>query len=131
MELKKVYVKWQLRYEYNWWFFDRFFVVIDWENYYIKEDDWIITVTKEWNWQDSEEILLDKEPWTNQVLLWNNYFVQEVGTLKLVNIKWFIDSSLVPWRDYEYLDWIKDWKLYFLEKEIWRDRVRVSEEVEL
>ncbi len=128
---KIIYVKWQLRYEYDWWFFDKFFVLIDWKQFHIKEDDWMITLTKEWNWQTSEESLLNKEPWINYNILWKDYFIQEVWTLKLVNIKWFVDKPLIPWKDYEYLDAIKDWKMYFLEKEIWTGKIRINEEVKI
>lgn len=126
---KKVYVKWQLRYEYDWWFFDKFFVIIDWKELYINEDDWKIILLKNWKWNKSSETLLDKPVWENIELFWKNIFVQESGLLKLSSMKGFVNADLIPWKEYEYLDWITDWKMYYIEKEIWADKIKVSKEI--
>ena len=68
---KKVYVKGQLRYDYDWGFFDKFFVVIEWKELYITEDDWTIILLINWNWKNSSETLLDKPVWENINLFWN------------------------------------------------------------
>jgi hypothetical protein len=126
---KKVYVKWQLRYEYDWGFFDKFFVIIEWKEYYIEEDDGSTKLLSEWKWQKSNETIMDKKVWQYTNILWNNIFVQETWLFKLVNLKWFVDNYLVPWKSYEYLNWIIDWKMVYIEKEEWRDRIRVINEV--
>lgn len=126
---KKVYVKWQLRYEYNGWFFDKFFVIIDWKEYFIEEDDWDSKLLIDWKWQHSGETIMDKPVWENITLWWIEIFVQETGLLKLTNIKWFVNNSLIPWKEYEYLDWIVNWKMIFIEKEIGSDRIRFIKEV--
>ena len=94
-EWKKVYVKWQIRYEYDWWFFDKFFVIIDWEEFYIKEDDWLIKMIKGWNFVKNDFTLIDKIAWENIVLDEKQLFIQEVWILKLVNLKWFIKNHLI------------------------------------
>jgi len=128
-EWKKVYVKWQLRYEYDWWFFDKFFVIIKWEEFYINEDDWKQILLKDWDWNKSNETLLDKSVWETVNIFWKNIFIQESWTFKLISIKWFINSQLIPWKEYEYLDWIIDWKMYFFEKVIWENKIRVNKQI--
>jgi len=128
-EWKKVYVKWQLRYEYDWGFFDKFFVTINWEEFYINEDDWTQKLLKDWDWQDSNEWLIDKPVWETVDIFWKNIFIQESWIFKLISIKWFVNSKLIPWKQYEYLDWIIDWKMYYFEKIIWEDKVRVNKEI--
>ena len=126
---KKVYVKGQLRYEYDWWFFDKFFVVIDWKEFYINEDDWSQKLLENWKWQNSNETLLDKPVWETINLFWKDIFIQESGLFKLSSMKGFINSELIPWKEYEYLDWIIDWKIYYFEKEIWKNKIRINKEV--
>ena len=128
-EWKKVYVKWQLRYEYDWWFFDKFFITINWEEFYINEDDWTQKLLKDWDWQDSNEWLIDKPVWETVDIFWKNIFIQESWIFKLISIKWFVNSKLIPWKQYEYLDWIIDWKMYYFEKIIWENKVRVNKEI--
>ena len=128
---KKVYVKGQLRYEYDWGFFDKFFVIIDGKEYYINEDDWTIKLLQDWKWQDSTETLLDKPVWEVVNLFWKKIFVQESWLFKLVSMKGFVNNVLIPGKEYEYLDWIIDWKMYYFEKIIWEDKVRVNKEVSL
>ena len=126
---QKVYVKGQLRYEYDWWFFDKFFVIIDWKEFYINEDDWSQKLLQDWKWQNSSEWLLDKPVWETISLFWKEIFVQESGLFKLSSMKGYINSELIPWKEYEYLDWAIDWKMYYFEKVIWDDKVRVNKEV--
>ena len=126
---KKVYVKGQLRYEYDWGFFDKFFVIIDGKEYFIEEDDWTTKLLKDWPWQNLSISLLDKEVWKYINIWWIEVFVQETGTFKLVNIKWIVNNTLIPGKDYEYLDWIVDWKMIYIEKEVWANKVRVLKEV--
>ena len=128
---KRVYVKWQLRYEYDWGFFDKFYVEIDWKSYYIKEDDWIITILQDWEWQDNSEDFLDEPVWTKKVIFWIEIFIQETWVFKLVSMKWYVNNKLIVWKDYEYLDWIIDWKMYYFEKIIWQNKVRVNKEIDL
>lgn len=128
---KDLYVKWQLRYEYDWWFFDKFFSVIDGEKFYLQEDDWQRFLLKNWSWTDSEETLIDKSPWETYSLLWKEVFVQEVWIHSLSSIKWYIDDILIPWKEYEYLNWIIDWEIIHFEKEVWKDRILEIREVKL
>lgn len=128
---KKVYVKWQLRYEYDGWFFDKFFVIIDWKEYFIEEDDWTQKLLIDWKWQKSKETIMDKPVWENITLWWKSVFVQETWIFKLVNIKWFVNNILVPGKEYEYLDWIIDWKMYYVEKEIGDEKIRILKEVSI
>jgi hypothetical protein len=128
---KKVKVKWELRYEYDWGFFSEFFVEINWKNYYILEDDWNIKLIKNWNWEKSNLSLLDKEVWNTIEILWKKIFVMETWIFKLTWIKWFVNTLLIPWKNYEYLDWIFWWKMFFIEKEIWTDRIRINEEINI
>jgi len=106
---KKVYVKGQLRYEYDWGFFDKFFVIIDEKEYFIEEDDWNTKLLKDGSWQKSALKLLNKEVWKYSSIWWAEIFVQESGIFKLINIKWIVNNTLIPGKDYEYLDWIVDW----------------------
>ena len=126
---KRIYVKWQLRYEYDWGFFDKFFVTINWEDFYINEDDWKKVLLKDWKWGLSGDTLLDKPVWETVNIFWKNIFVQESWIFKLISIKWFVNSELIPWKEYEYLDWIIDWKLYYFEKIIWENKIRVNKEI--
>lgn len=126
---KNVYVKWQLRYEYDWGFFDKFYVIIDWKEYFIEEDDGTNTLLIDWKWHDSTETLMDKPVWEKTNIWWLDVFIQETGLLKLVNIKWFVNNTLIPWKEYEYLDWIVGWKVMHIEKEVGNNRIRILNEV--
>jgi len=128
-EWNKVYVKWQLRYEYDWGFFDKFFVIIEWKEYFIEEDDWTKTLLIDWEWKEADITLIDKWVWENINIWWKEVFVSETGIFKLVNIKWFVNNVLIPWKEYEYLDGIIDWKVIHIEKEVWEKRVRIIKEV--
>ncbi len=126
---KKVYVKWQLRYEYDWGFFDTFFVTIENKKYYIHEDDGKIILLQEGQWQDSNMTLLDKSVWETINIEWNEVFIQETGLFKLVSMKWFVNSDLIPWKEYEYLDGVMDGRMVYFEKEIWENKVRMAQEI--
>lgn len=125
----QVYVKWQIRYEYDWWFFDDFFVIIDWTEYYLREDDGSVKLIKIWEWKTSSISLLDKPVGWNLSLWWKELFIEESWVFKLMNIKWFVNAKLIPGKEYEYLNWVSEWKTYFLEKVIWEDSVRVNLEI--
>jgi hypothetical protein len=128
---KKVNVKAELRYEYDWGFFSKFFVEIEGKTYFILEDDWMQKLVKDWEWQKSDLGLLDKEVWDTVEILWKEIFVQETGIFKLTWIKGFVNTLLVSGKDYEYLDGIFEGKMFLLEKEIWSDRIRINQEVEI
>lgn len=123
---KDIYVKWQLRYEYDWGFFDEFFVEIDGKWYYIREDDWEISFLEEVKIEKSDLILVDKIPGENLQYSWYKLFIEEVGIFKVVNLKGFIPTKLNIWQEYEYLIWIYSWKKYFFEKESESGFLRVS-----
>lgn len=125
---KKINVKWQLRYEYDWWFFDRFFVIIDGKELFIEEDDWQKKTIIDTGWKQSLDTILDKEVWSNTIIWWQEIFIQETWIHKLVNIKWYVNDIFIPWKEYEYLDWILNWKVIRIEKEIWNDRIRMMKE---
>ncbi len=128
---KEIYVKWQMRYEYDWGFFDRFFVLIDWKEFLIEEDDWLKKVLESGKWQKSSDTILDKPVWENVVIWWQEVFIQETWIFKLVNIKWFVNTDLIVWKDYEYLDWIVEWKKIIIEKELWSNRIKVLSEADI
>ena len=128
-EWKKVYVKWHLRYEYDWWFFDKYFAIIDWKEIYIREDDWTIKFTEDWKFWKWDLTLIDKVAWENLDLGWKDLFIQEVWIFKLVNLKWFVKNNLIPWREYEYLDWIYNWKMYFIERDSIDWKLRINFEI--
>ncbi len=67
--------------------------------------------------------LLDIWVWTYHDILWKEIFVQESWIFKLVAVKWYIDTALIPWKEYEYLDWFFDGKMYYFEKAIWEDKI--------
>ena len=100
---RKVYVKWELRYEYDWGFFSEFFVEIDWKTYYLEEDDWMQKLIKNWKWQKSNMSILDKPVWEKVEIAGADIFVQETGIFTLVGLKWFVNTELIPWKQYEYL----------------------------
>jgi len=128
---KEVSVKWQLRYEYDWGFFDVFFVTIDSKSYYIHEDDWTQILIQNWEWNDTNLTLIDKTVWSKQNIWGNDVFVQENGLFTLASMKWFVDTDLIPWDKYEYLDGVVSGSIYHFEKIIWKNKVRVNKEVSL
>lgn len=123
---KDIYVKWQLRYEYDWWFFDDFFVEIDGKWFYIREDDGQIFFLEEVKIDTIDESLAAKIPSENFEYFWNTFFIEEVWIFKFVNLKGFVSTKLEIWKEYEYLVWIHSWKKYIFEKEIWSGFLRVS-----
>lgn len=126
---KDIYVKWQLRYEYDWWFFDEFFAEIDGKWFYIREDDGQVSFLEEAKVEKSDASLVDKIPWQNFEYAWYKFFIEEVGIFKLVNLKGFVSTKLTIWQEYEYLVWIYSWKKYFFEKESGSGVLRVSSEI--
>ena len=123
---KEVYVKWQLRYEYDWGFFDEFFVVIEWKELYIHEDDGKTIIIHKEKEIISEETLLDKSVWSTELLLWKDIFIQENWLFRLVHIKWFVNTNLIPWKEYEYLDGVSNWKMLYFTKEVGESKIRIS-----
>lgn len=126
---KKIYVKWQLRYEYDWWFFDKFFVEIDGKPYYIRQDDGTIKIVKDESFEKNDLTLIDKIAWENLQIWDKSVFIQEVWVFKLINLKWYVKNHLIPGREYEYLDWVYNWKNYFFERDIVWKKVRINEEI--
>ena len=126
---KKYYIKWQLRYEYDWWFFDKFFTIVDWNEVYIEEDDWQIKFSKDWDFKKSGLSLIDKIAWETFDFDWKLVFIQEVWIFKLINLKWIVNNILIPWKEYEYLDWLYNWKNYFFERDVQNWKVRVNNQV--
>lgn len=128
-EGKKIEVKGQLRYEYDWGFFDKFYATVDGKPMYIREDDGNITFSEDGKFQNWSMTLIDKAAGSNLDLWWKQLFVQEVGTFKLISMKWSVQNMLIPGKEYEYLDGIYNGKMYFLEKEIWADRLRICKQI--
>jgi len=128
---KKVYVKWELRYEYDWGFFSEFFVEIDWKMYYLEEDDWQQKLIKNGKWQRSKITLLDKPVWEKVIIAGADIFIQESWVFNLIWMKWYVNTELLPWKSYEYLDWIFNWEMIYIEKIVWEDKIRVNKEVKL
>lgn len=130
-EWQEVYVKGQLRYEYDWGFFDVFFVIINGKEYYIQEDDGSYTLLADTHWQASDAHIVDAPIWEHIDILWKNIFVQETWLLKLVAIKWFINNTLIPGKEYEYLDGVVDGHMIYFYKEKWVNSIRFSSQVTL
>lgn len=128
-EGKKISVKGQLRYEYDWGFFDKFYASVDGTPMYIREDDGSVTFSEDGTFKASKISLIDKVPGQNATIWWNEMFVQEVWTFTLINMKWWVRNILIPGKKYEYLDGSHNGKIYFLEKEIWADRLRVCKQL--
>jgi hypothetical protein len=123
-----VHVKWRLRFEYDWGFFDKFFVIINGKEYFIQEDEGITKLLSEWDWQQSEEWLLDKTVWEMVVIQGEEVFVQESWIFKLTSMKGVIPTTLIPGNEYEYLDALSWWKWVYYVKEIWTNRIRIWRE---
>ncbi len=128
-EWKKISVIWQLRYEYDGWFFDKFFATVNGKQMYIREDDGTVTFSEDGKFQEGKLTLIDKVPGENLDLWWKNLFIQEVWEFQLVNMKGSVQNMLIPGKKYEYLDGVYNWKMYFLEKEIWADKLRISKQL--
>lgn len=126
---KDIYIKGQLRYEYDWWFFDEFFVEIEWKWYYLREDDGQISFLDEAKTEKSEVSLVDKIAWENFEYKWQKFYIEEVWIFKLVNLKWFIATKLAIWKEYEYLVGIFEGKKYIFEKESWNNFLRIIREI--
>ncbi len=126
---KNIFVKWQLRYEYDGGFFDEFFVEIDGKWYYIKEDDGLISVLEEAKIETSELTLVDKIAWWNLEYNWQKLYIEEVGIFKLVNLRGFVATKLAIGKEYEYLVGIFEGKKYFFEKESGNKTLRISREL--
>ncbi len=127
---KEFFIKWQLRYEYDWWFFDKFFVTFNGEEFYIREDDGVITLTKEEDWVKSDFEIKEEYVWNTIDLYWRKLFVQEIWEFSLVSMKWYIWNHLIVWKKYKYLDAIVDWKILYIEKIIKENKIRFSVEIE-
>lgn len=128
-EWKKIFVIWQVRYEYDGGFFDKFYANVDGQQMYIREDDGKVTFSEDGKFQKGTLTLIDKVPWTKLDLWWKDLFIQEVWTFRLVSLKWSVQNNLIPWKDYEYLDGSYNGKMYFLEKEIWADSLRICKQI--
>lgn len=126
---KKISVKGQLRYEYDWGFFDKFYVEIDGKMMYIREDDGNITFSEDGKFQNGTITLIDKPAGSKINLWWKDLFVQEVWTFTLISMKGSVKNMLIPGKKYEYLDGIYNNKMYFLEKEIWADKLRICKQI--
>jgi hypothetical protein len=126
---KNISVKGQVRYEYDWGFFDKFFVTVDGKQMYIREDDGTVIFSEDGIFQDWELTLIDKVPGTTLNLWWKELFIQEVWIFKLISLKWSVMNKLIPWREYEYLDWVYNQKMYFLEKDILWGKLRICKQL--
>ena len=127
---KDLYVKGQLRYEYDWGFFDKFLCIVDGKAFYLKEDDWIISIVLDWKFEKNSLRFTDKEAWDNFEYDWKKMYIEEIWVFKLVNIKWFVDEILIPGKEYEYLNAVSGWKKYFFERESETWRIRLIREIQ-
>ncbi len=128
-EWKKISIKWQLRYEYDWGFFDKFYATVDGKQMYIREDDGTVTFSEDGKFQTGKLTLIDKVAGTTLDLWWKELFIQEVWTFKLISLKGSVMNNLIPGKEYEYLDGVHNGKMYFLEKEIWADKLRICKQI--
>jgi len=126
---KKISVKWQVRYEYSWGFFDKFYASVDWKEMYIREDDGTVTFSEDGKFKDWNLTLIDKVAGTILKLWEKELFIQEVWVFKLISIKGSVMNNLIPWREYEYLDGVYNGKMYFLERDIWVNKLRICKQL--
>lgn len=126
---KKISTKWQIRYETDAGFFDDYFVEIDGKTFYIREEDGTIAFFDEPNTEQTNASLVDKIAWEN----WNfggvNFFIEEVGIMKLANIRGIISSTLEPNTEYEYLFGVYNGKKYIFTKKPSENIMRINREL--
>ncbi|ATU05257.1 hypothetical protein BKN14_02260 [Candidatus Gracilibacteria bacterium HOT-871] len=128
---KNIYIKGQLRYEYDGGFLDEYFTEVDGKVFFIREDDGIITVYSE---LEAKKVNID----ISLDLVGNNleydgqkFYVEEVGIIKLTNIKGFVNTKIVPGREYQYLIGVSNGKRYNFEKDLKTGEFRVFKEENL
>ncbi len=127
---KKINVKWQMRCEYDGGFFDIFYVQIDDKNYYIREDDGTYSITQKAKFEENSVSLIDKIAGSTFEFKDASFYIEEVGIFKLTSIKWYVNTKLIPGREYEYLTGIYRWSKYFFEKNTQENMLRVFKEVQ-
>lgn len=127
---KDIRVKGQLRYEYDGGFFDEFFVEIAGKSYYIKEDDGQISFLEEETVDSSDVMLLLQTAGGNFSYDGRDFYIEEVGVFRLVNLKGFVNTKLIIGKEYEYLVGIFQGKKYVFEKEIGGNMLRIQREIE-
>ncbi|PZM83590.1 hypothetical protein DLH72_03620 [Candidatus Gracilibacteria bacterium] len=126
---KDIYIKGQLRFEYDGGFFDEFFVEIEGKGYYLREDDGQISFLDEAKTEKSEVSLVDKIAGENFEYKGQKFYIEEVGIFKLVNLKGFIATKLTIGKEYEYLIGIFQGKKYIFEKESGNNFLRIIREI--
>lgn len=128
---KNIFVHGLIRYEYDWWFFDVFFVEIDGKKLFIQEDDGTITFFQESDWIDVPFELDLSMIGKTLVVDGDNYFIQEVWVLKVVHIKGSIDSFFIPHKEYEYYDGSIKGNQIFIKRNPETKKIRVGKEVNI
>lgn len=128
---KDIFVHGLIRYKYDWWFFDVFFVEIDGKKLFIQEDDGTINFFQESDWIDAPFELDLSMIGKTLVVDGDNYFIQEVWVLKVVNIKGSIDSFFVPNKEYEYYDGSTKGNQIFIKRNPETKKIRVGNEVNI
>ena len=127
----EIFVAWQLRYEYDWWFFDDFFVKTRDKTFYIREDDGQIFAFEEiYSWEN-DLTLSTKSPWNSMNFDWKNFYIEEIWIFHPINLRWDFPTKIAIWKRYEYLNWFYNWEKYFFEKEFWTNLLRICKEIKI
>ncbi len=126
---EKVQVKGQLRYEYEAWFHDDFFVIIDWQEFILRQDDGSTKKYKLVQELDKDIDMSSYKSWQNSVFWSKDIFIQETGILKLSSVKGYINMQILPGKSYQYVDGIIDGHMVYIEKQTdsWNIRILLEQ----
>ena len=112
-----VRVQGQARYEYEWWFYDDFFVLSGSNKYILRQDDGMIkryTIAQELQ----QDIDMNSYKVGEKGLFWSKeIFIQETWLVHLVSMKWQWYTNSYPGKSYNYVDGIIDGHLVYIEKQ--------------
>lgn len=100
------------------------------KSYYIKEDDGQISFLEEETVDSSDVMLLLQTAGGNFSYDGRDFYIEEVGVFRLVNLKGFVNTKLIIGKEYEYLVGIFQGKKYVFEKEIGGNMLRIQREIE-
>jgi len=102
---EEIFIKWIVRYEYDWGYFDRFCIKTKtWETFYIEEDDWLRTLSKFLSSHKADTDYTEYEAWQSIEISWISYFITESGYCTLDSMKGIFDQRILPNTQIYYLD---------------------------
>lgn len=108
---QRFFVKWILRCEYDWWYFDRYCIEMNnGDIRYIEEDDGIRTFSEVIKIWKADKNYTEYEAGTTIKYNWENLFIQESWYYNLDSMKWIFDQRILPNTEVFYLDTVwKNW----------------------